>query len=60
MALDQKTLAELHELRLKLEEQIRRDPEHSKMERVELDDVNQWIRLRQKESQSVPPDGKVA
>jgi hypothetical protein len=59
MALDQKTLAQLHELKIKLQEQIRGNPRHSRMEQVELDDVNSWIQLRLKESHSVPPDGKV-
>ena len=49
MALDQKTLAQLRELKIKLEEQIRGNPRHSRMEQVELDDVNHWIRLRLKE-----------
>ncbi len=59
MALDQKTLPDLRELKLKLENQVRANPKHSKMERVELDDVNQWIRLRLKESDLVPPNEKV-
>jgi hypothetical protein len=50
MSLENKTLAELEQLAVKLRQQIASNPEHSKIERVELEDVKQWIALRHKET----------
>ena len=51
MALDTKTLAELEQLAANLRQQIRINPRHSKLEQVELTDVEEWIALRKKESE---------
>jgi len=48
--LEQMTLAELEAIAAKLQAQIARNPKHSKMEKVELEDVNGWIALRKKEA----------
>jgi hypothetical protein len=50
MSLEQKTLPELIELRAKLVRAIQRDPIHSGMERVELEDVKNYIELRTREA----------
>jgi hypothetical protein len=50
MSLGDKTLKELTELRVELKKQIARNPEHSGMERVELEDVEGWIELRAREA----------
>jgi hypothetical protein len=50
MSLEQKTLPELIEVKVKLTRQIQRDPVHSGMERVELEDVKNYIELRTREA----------
>jgi hypothetical protein len=50
MSLEKLTVPELRETYRKLKEQIQRNPGHSAMEKEELHDVEQWIRLRQTES----------
>lgn len=40
------SLAELEELAAKLRHAIARNPENSRMEQVELDNVKQWIAIR--------------
>lgn len=49
MSLDTKTLVELEQLATNLRQQIRINPTHSKLELVELREVEEWIVLRQKE-----------
>jgi hypothetical protein len=49
MSLENKTLDELEQLAAKLRQQIARNPGHSKIERVELEDVEQWIAARRQE-----------
>ena len=41
------SLMELEEIATKLRHAIARNPEHSLMEQVELEDVKQWIAIRQ-------------
>jgi len=50
MSLEHKTLPELIELRAKLVREIERNPSHSGMERVELEDVKDYIELRTREA----------
>jgi hypothetical protein len=50
--LEEMTISELEVVAAKLRDQIRRNPGHSKMEEVELEDVNGWIVLRRNESQN--------
>ena len=50
MSLENKSLAELEELASNLRLQILRNPDHSTMEKVELQDVDGWIKLRRKEA----------
>jgi hypothetical protein len=50
MALDTKTLVELEQLAANLRQQVRINPRHSKLEQVELREVEEWIALRQKEA----------
>jgi hypothetical protein len=45
--LDKMSLAELEDLAAKLRHTIARNPEDSRMERVELEDVKQWIAIRE-------------
>jgi hypothetical protein len=40
-------LEELEDLAAKLRHAIARNPEHSEMEQLELEDVKQWIAIRQ-------------
>jgi hypothetical protein len=54
MSLQNKGLAELEELASNLRMQIARNPNHSTMEKVELEDVEGWIRLRRKEAKPGP------
>ena len=49
MSLDTKTLVELEQLAANLRQQIRINPHHSKLELVELREVEEWIVLRQKD-----------
>ena len=51
MALDKLSLEELEALRSKLKTAIARNPKHSRMEQVELEDVEQWIAMRKRETQ---------
>jgi hypothetical protein len=51
MALENKSLSELTELKVKLLKQINVNPAHSGIERVELEDVQQWIELRVREQE---------
>jgi len=46
---------ELEEIATKLRHAIARNPEHSRMEQFELEDVKQWIAIRQnRDSESEP------
>jgi len=54
MSLETKSLAELEELASNLREQIARNPNHTAMEIVELEDVQGWLRLRGKEAAGSP------
>jgi len=51
MALDTKSLAELEQLAANLRQQVRINPRFSKLEQVELKEVEEWIALRKKESE---------
>ena len=46
------TLAELEDLATKLRHAIARNPEHSQAERVELEDLKQWVAIRQNRDSS--------
>ncbi len=50
MSLENKSLAELEKLGSDLRTQIARNPNHSTMEKAELEDVEGWIKLRRKEA----------
>lgn len=54
MSLDTKTLAELEKLASDLRAKIAQNPAHSKIEQVELDDVEGWIELRRREAKPGP------
>jgi hypothetical protein len=54
MGLETKTLAELEKLASNLRSQIARNPAHSAKEKVELEDVEGWIKLRRKEAKPGP------
>jgi len=54
MSLRNKGLAELEELASNLRMQIARNPNHSTMEKVELEDVEGWIKSRRKEAKPGP------
>jgi hypothetical protein len=45
--LDKMSLVELEDLAVKLRHTIARDPANSPMEQIELDNVKQWIAIRQ-------------
>ena len=49
MGLDTKTLEELEQLAANLRQQIVLHPEHSRLDKAELRDVEQWIALRRQE-----------
>jgi hypothetical protein len=51
MSLENKSLAELEELAANLRSQIARNPAHSTLEKVELEDVEGWIKSRRKEAE---------
>jgi hypothetical protein len=51
MSLEDKSLPELETIKAKLLQNIQRNPEHSNLDRVELEDVEGWIHLRQAEQQ---------
>jgi hypothetical protein len=46
-ALGKMSLTELEDLAAKLRHAIARNPENSRMEQVELDEVKQWVAIRQ-------------
>jgi hypothetical protein len=46
-ALEKMSIEELEDLAAKLRHAIARNPENSRMEQVELEDVKQWIAIRQ-------------
>ncbi len=48
MALDTKALKELEQIAAILRRQIRHHPRQSKLERAELQEVEQWIALRRR------------
>jgi hypothetical protein len=52
-ALDKMSLMELEDLAAKLRHAIARNPGNSRMEEIELEDVKQWIAIRQS-SESEP------
>ena len=54
MSLENKSLAELEELASNLRMQIARDPHHFSMEKVELEDVEGWTKLRREEAKPGP------
>jgi hypothetical protein len=51
MALENKSLEELTALKVQLLKRISSNPDHSGIERVELEDVQGWVDLRVKETQ---------
>jgi hypothetical protein len=53
--LEKMSLTELEEIASKLRHAIARNPEHSRMERVELEDVKQWIAIRQNQDSDSEP-----
>lgn len=53
--LEKMSLMELEEIATKLRHAIARNPEHSRIEQVELEDVKQWIAIRQnRDAESEP------
>jgi hypothetical protein len=54
MSLETKSLAELEELASNLRKQIARSPNHSTMEKVELEQVQDWLALRRREAKPGP------
>jgi hypothetical protein len=46
-AFEKMSIEELEDLAAKLRHAIARNPENSRMEQVELEDVKQWIAIRQ-------------
>ena len=53
--LEKMSSTELEEIATKLRHAIARNPEHSRMEQFELEDVKQWIAIRQsRDSESEP------
>jgi len=50
-ALDKMSLAELEDLAAKLRHAIARYPETSRMQQIELENVKQWIVIRQNRDQ---------
>ena len=54
MGLENKSLAELEKLASDLRTQIARNPNHSTMAKVELEDVESWITQRRKEAKPGP------
>jgi hypothetical protein len=53
-ALDKMSLVELEEFAAKLRHAIARNPENSRMEQIELDNVKQWIAIRQNRDEFEP------
>jgi len=56
MSLYDKSLAELREIAEGLRQTIRRNPHHSRIEQVELEDTEQLIREREKHAEQQPDD----
>jgi hypothetical protein len=56
MTLDSKSLVELEQIAEGLRRTIERNPNHSRIEQVELQDVEQWIRERKSQAKSEPDD----
>jgi hypothetical protein len=54
MGLENKSLFELEQLASDLRKQIAGHPDHSTMEKVELEDVEGWIKLRRREAKPGP------
>jgi hypothetical protein len=54
MSLENKSLAELEELASNLCSQIALNPNHTAMEKVELEDVQGWLELRKREAVGSP------
>ncbi len=54
MSLENKSLAELEELASNLRSQIALNPNHTAMEKVELEDVQGWLKVRRKEAVGSP------
>ena len=54
MGLENKSLAELEQLASDLRKQIAGNTDHSTMEKVELEDVEGWIKLRRREAKPGP------
>jgi hypothetical protein len=50
--LEKMSLLELEEIATKLRHAIARNPEHSQAERVELEDLKQWVAIRQNRDSS--------
>ena len=46
------SLSELEELAARLRHAVARNPEKSQQERIELADLNQWISLRQQQTEN--------
>jgi hypothetical protein len=55
MGLENKSLAELEELASDLHKRIARNPSRPTIEKVELQDVEGWIKLSRKEAKPGPP-----
>ncbi len=54
-ALNKLSLLELEELAAKLRHAIARNPEDSRMEQRELEDVKQWVAIRQQNRDEFNP-----
>ena len=54
MGLENKSLFELEQLASDLRKQIAGNPDRSTMEKVELEDVEGWIKLRRREAKPGP------
>ena len=54
MSLENKSLAELEELASNLRSQIALNPNHTAMEKVELEDVQGWLKLRKRKAVGSP------
>jgi hypothetical protein len=53
-SLENKSLAELEQVASDLRKRIAGNPDHSTMEKVELEDVEGWIKLRRREAKPGP------
>ncbi len=54
MSLENKSVTELEELASNLRSQIALNPNHTAMEKVELEDVQGWLKVRRKEAVGSP------